>query len=659
MAMGMPGKGKGAGNVKGKLNDTIKNTMAAAKQDNWKVVCVKATNHDLAAPKGKHVRVIMQGLQWGGSLTNRESPAGGIYYHLRKRMMLNQSVVALKALTIFHHIFRDGNEKFVDYIAANQRSIFRMDFFGDPSPEAMMYTPLIRTYGAYIEQWCAMRAAVHFPPGKSKDGDSAITSRYRDAPVEELLAALPVLMDSLTSMFALELGGQIKYSPVATPAFSMIFRDLTILWVSLSEGMIHLLSLFFSLDTDKARIAVDVYKRFVSLANTARPFFEVARTINARWQVPQLGAIALDLLDSMEKYVENGPAEAEPAFSDEEVYDDEPPPEPEPEPYYEPEPEYYSEEEPEPEPEPRRMPVPPPLSSSSSSSSEVEESETESESSDDDGLLPSAPEPAPAAAPAPPKAYDPLADMLGITSGVGDQNGAANGGLYAKQNAAQGMQLQLYGAAGPGMFQRAGIEQTVDERVANVKGLMAAGGGQQQGVRSGFGVDGANMALALYGGPAAVQQQQAAMQQQQMQQQQQMYNTMAMQQQQMAAYNTMAYQSMAAGGYSPQQQQQMMMQQQQQQQMMQQQQMVRQQQMMMGGRGGGMGMGVGMGVGGGMRNGGGGPAAGVPAMQAERAPVEPASYKVQRDTKTTRVNAGDQAFGDILDQMKKTSLGNK
>lgn len=641
MPMAMPSKSKSAGNVKAKLNDTIKNTMAAAKQDNWKVVIVKATNHDLAAPKGKHVRVIMQGLQWGGSLTNRESPAGGIYYHLRKRMMLNQSVVCLKSLTIFHHIFRDGNEKFVDYVAANQRSIFRMDFFGDPSPEAMMYAPFIRTYGAYIEQWCAMRAAVRFPSGKSKDGDSTITSRYRAAAVEELLAALPVLMDSLNALFAIDMGGQIRFSPVATPAFSMIFRDLTILWVALSEGMIRLLDLFFELEQDKARIALDVYKRFVDLAGQARPFFETARSINARWQVPKLGEISLDLLDSMQKYVENGPQQ--PEFSDEEQYDDEPP-EPEPEPYYEPEPEYYSEEEP--EPEPIRMPTPPPVESSSESE-EVEESdtETESESSSEEEpeVLPSVPEIAPTPPP-PPKPFDPLADLLGIHSGVGDSSHQNGTGMYASTNPQNTMALQVYGAAGPAMFQRAGLDQTADERIANVKGMMHATTGQPN-QHKGFGVDGSNMAVALYGHPQPQNMQQM---------QQQMYNSMAMQQQhqqqqQMAAYQTMAaYQSMA--GYNPQQM--AMLQQQQQQQMMhhqqqQQQQMMRHQQMM-GGRGGLMQ------GGGGMRPSN---SVGVPAMQAEKTAVQPANYKVQRGTKPTRVNADDQAFGPLLDQMKKASIG--
>ena len=144
--------GKQKSNMQGKLKDTIKSTMAMAKQDNWKVYCVKATNHDLVAPKGKHVRVIMNGLSWGGSISNRDSPVGGVFHHLRKRMVAKEWMVVVKAQTIFHHIFRDGPQKLVSDIAQNHRSLFKMDFFSPTAPDAYAYVPFIKSYGAYIEQ---------------------------------------------------------------------------------------------------------------------------------------------------------------------------------------------------------------------------------------------------------------------------------------------------------------------------------------------------------------------------------------------------------------------------------------------------------------------------------------------------------------------------
>lgn len=620
------------GNRQGKIKDTIKNTMAAAKQDNWKVVCVKATSHDLAAPKGKHVRVIMQGLQWGGSITNRESPAGGIFYHLRKRMMQNEWVVAVKAQTIFHHIFREGNEKFVQYIASNARSVFRMEFFGDATSDGFAHAGFIKSYGKYIEQWLAMKAAVQFPAGKSREDDPANATKYQASSIEELLAALPLMMDTLDSLFSIELSGQIKFSAVATPAFSMVLRDLTLMWVALSRGMIRLLDLYFELQIPMATIALDVYKRFVDVIGKAQPFFDVARTLNVRWQSPQLSAISLDLLDSMQKYLSIGPQDPNEKnnFSDEEKY--EPEPAPEPELYYEPEPEFYSSSEDE---EPIREPTPPPSESESEPESE---SETESESSEDEPAPPPPPVmPAPPPPPPPPRKFDPLADLLGITEGVSGGVATANGAVGSNGIQQHG-QLALYTGGTPGPMQRTALEHTVEDRVANVKGMLAGASAQQQGARSGFGVEGTNMQLAIYG------QQQVPQQQQQMMaasQQQQMMAAMQ-QQQQMAAYQTMAayqsmamYQSMAgmqAGGMNPA----MMMQQQA---MAAQAQAHAQRGLMPGASYAPAPQGN----------------AAVPAMQAQAAAHAPANYRVQRAAQKTRVSDSDAAFGPLLDQMKKTS----
>ena len=56
-------------------------------------------------------------------------------------------------------------------------------------------------------------------------------------------------MDTLIKMFKIQLSNPTRYTQVAIPALSMILRDLTTLWISLSEGMICMLDLFFNLPT--------------------------------------------------------------------------------------------------------------------------------------------------------------------------------------------------------------------------------------------------------------------------------------------------------------------------------------------------------------------------------------------------------------------------
>ena len=53
--------------------------MVSVKSDNWTVVCVKTTNHEMAAPQGKHVRLLMEAID-KGSLSNRASPTGSVFH---------------------------------------------------------------------------------------------------------------------------------------------------------------------------------------------------------------------------------------------------------------------------------------------------------------------------------------------------------------------------------------------------------------------------------------------------------------------------------------------------------------------------------------------------------------------------------------------------
>ncbi|KAJ8902631.1 hypothetical protein NDN08_005951 [Rhodosorus marinus] len=246
-----------------------------------------------------------------------------------------------------------------------------------------------------------------------------------------------------------------------------------------------------------------------------------------------------------------------------------------------------------------------------SSSEEVESSSEEEEDSipevnDEAAATAAQVDPAAAAAAgAPPQTFDPMNQFLGIPT---YQSQAAQG---------QGVQPQQRAQA---------FNNTAQQRVAAVKAGMQQGGGQQwnQG-----GMD------AVYQAQMKARQQQ----QQQAQLMQQMYATQQAQQQ-MAAYQTYNAAAAAAAYQTGQ---------------------VNNMQLAVvdpnagaayrGGMGGGM-------MGGGMGGGALVPyqnqaAALIPAMEAEKVKQEASNYRVQRGTKPTRINASDQAFGPLLDQMMK------
>uniref|UniRef100_A0A7S1XGM9 ENTH domain-containing protein n=1 Tax=Compsopogon caeruleus TaxID=31354 RepID=A0A7S1XGM9_9RHOD len=549
-----------------KVTDFMKHTKAAAKADNWKVVVVKATNHDVGPPKAKHVRSIMQGLQWGGTIANRESPAGGIFYHLRKRLLEKDWIVVLKALTIYHHIFREGNEKFTAYVAANARGLFSVTGFGDSSSEGYAYSGFIRSYSQYLEQWCAMKAVINYPAGKSMDSEN-FAQRFEGDNLTLIVNQIPILMDTIVRLQSMEIGGQVRYSPVANPTMIMLLKDLTHLWGSVMTGLKSLTERFFSMDQSLAPEGLKIYQRYLEMVERSSRFFEVARQLLPRWNPPAIDSIPKGLTAKMEDYIKNGPeTELIPEeFSDEEEE------EPEPEPYYEPDPvDYYSESDPEPEPIYREETPPPPSSSEEEEEEEEEEDEEEEE------------EPAP---PPPPQPYDPLKDLLGIEGG---------------QNVAG---MQKAGMAMPGMSNLGGMMNmgrgapNMASQMGGMPGSMAGGYGQIVPYgRGGYMGPPAQQNMAMMGGMAGG------------------YG-------QIVPYG---------GGYmAPGAQQSMGM---------------------MGGYGQLVQYGGYMGQGGAPQN------MMIPAMPAERVQPLPQSYRVHRNTKPSRVNADDKAFGGLVESMKQSAL---
>ena len=226
----------------GKLQDWVEWVVATAKGDSWKIVCMKATSHDLTSSKAKHVRLIVNGLGFVGSISIKESPAGGIFYHLRKRMMMNKWVVTVKSLTIFHFIFREGNVNFVEFVANHFRSMFRMESFDDRTHRGRAHTRFIKSYGVYMVQWLTMKATIRFPPGKSSESNLVIAGCYSRASIQELLVKLPVIMDTVDALLAVRMDGTFGTTPIASPAIGMIIFDMSICWVALSAGLLRLLN---------------------------------------------------------------------------------------------------------------------------------------------------------------------------------------------------------------------------------------------------------------------------------------------------------------------------------------------------------------------------------------------------------------------------------
>mmetsp|Transcript_27548 Transcript_27548/g.107918 ORF Transcript_27548/g.107918 Transcript_27548/m.107918 type:complete len:611 (-) Transcript_27548:1594-3426(-) len=442
---------------------------ASMKGDNWKVTIVKATSKDqVGPPKAKHVRAIVDGLQKGGSFSDRSSSVGSIVYHLRKRLQEPEWLVIVKTLSVFHHIFREGNPKFVEYFSNKARDTIKLtdwNGFGQSS----LYAPFIRSYSDYLYQWCEMRAKIRFPPGRVDDDVSFATRHYSGMSSKGVFRDLPVLAETLEKLIAIKLDSAITVSPAGAPALYMIIKDVTYLWVAVTQATLSLIDKFFEMEVGPARISYGLYEQHLSLVPNVRKFFEKLNGLNLNKQLPEVGVVTNELSSSMREYIDNANAlEQDVNYSDEEL----------PEPYYEPPDDYFSESDPEPE----YRPPPRPKTPSTSSSEEEEEEEEEEEP-----IPQPIPQPIPTMVPQQ-RAFDPLVDLLGM-----------------QQMTMAGAPITQYQQP---VYQQPGFQNTGDTRVQSIKAVM--NGVQQQRVMA---AQGANVNYQALSMPAstAVQTQGAAM----------------------------------------------------------------------------------------------------------------------------------------------------
>jgi len=321
------GEGKSAGSAK--MKDGWRKMMASSRKDHWKMIVIKATSRELAAPDFKHVQVLMEGLTHGrGDIMDRNSATGAICHHLRKRLLERDWIVATKTLTIFHHILREcTDEQLVRALSSQYRSVFDMSGFQNELPDGFAYVSFVRSYGTHLTAWGVLKSRLDYPPCK--------TGVWADKPESEfgetlartepkvLVNALGIFLDFLAQMSKLELNGPIRSSQVGTAAIGLIVRDFEHTWLSTQRGFIVLVDAFFGPSPDAvaprgsaaAKKLHALYSRFIGeAAKQVAELVAKLSQVKAGWTPPateQPDEYAVrDILDAMDAHARPGAAGA-------------------------------------------------------------------------------------------------------------------------------------------------------------------------------------------------------------------------------------------------------------------------------------------------------------------------------------------------------------
>lgn len=75
-------------------------------------------------------------------------------------MLSRDCIVVVKALTVFHYIFREGIVMLAKVVVPSARPNFKLDNYSDVTRQGTMHALFIKSYAAYLEQWLVMKTTV-------------------------------------------------------------------------------------------------------------------------------------------------------------------------------------------------------------------------------------------------------------------------------------------------------------------------------------------------------------------------------------------------------------------------------------------------------------------------------------------------------------------
>uniref|UniRef100_A0A1I8IA66 ENTH domain-containing protein n=1 Tax=Macrostomum lignano TaxID=282301 RepID=A0A1I8IA66_9PLAT len=205
-------------------------------------------------------------------------------------------VVVFKSLITLHNLMNHGNERFAQYLASNNCAISSPNYSDRTTPQAAEMSRFIVRYSAYIQE-----KATALPPDGVKRGTD--DSLLRTLTVEKSIKSLEVLINQFDSLLAFEVTPKDVTNGVISAACLILYRDATRLFVVFNDGIINLLTKFFSTTSKKqCREALEIYKEIsFDLLNE---FNKVAECVGVdKSDITRLQKHPVSFLDAMETHL--------------------------------------------------------------------------------------------------------------------------------------------------------------------------------------------------------------------------------------------------------------------------------------------------------------------------------------------------------------------
>ncbi|XP_065850727.1 putative clathrin assembly protein At5g35200 [Euphorbia lathyris] len=266
------------------------------------VAIVKATNHDEALPKEKHMWTIFDSL-------SASSPRFDVAYcinALHKRISKTRNwTVALKTLVVVHRALREVDCSFHEELTHGSKGRLMLNlshFRDDSSPHAWDYSAWVRTYSLYLEERLECFSRLKYDVQKNH-------SRMKGLDTQILLEKLPSMQQLLFRLLDCKPDGIVARNSLIRYALSIVAGESVNLYVAITDGLLDLIDKYFEMERQDALRALEIYKKATSQGEKLSEFFEMCRSLEfgEKQKYMKIEQPPPSFLTAMEEYVEEAP----------------------------------------------------------------------------------------------------------------------------------------------------------------------------------------------------------------------------------------------------------------------------------------------------------------------------------------------------------------
>ncbi|EPY50706.1 ENTH/VHS domain-containing protein [Schizosaccharomyces cryophilus OY26] len=252
----------------------------------------KATKIKLAAPKSKHVELILQ--------ATFEDPdtLDTVIQDLCERMKDSSWTVVFKSLIVFHLMLKDGSPG-TTIVALSQRPrILEVVRASSLTTQGQN----IYNYSRFLSERVKQYGRLGFDYAQASDGAKKLKQLTVD---NGLMRHVEGIQSQLRRLLKCQFLVEEIDNDITVTSFRLLVGDLLVLFKAVNIGVIKLLEHYFEMSHPDAEQSLRIYKTFVRQTEDVINFLSTARSLEfvTKFPVPNIKHAPISLTASLEEYL--------------------------------------------------------------------------------------------------------------------------------------------------------------------------------------------------------------------------------------------------------------------------------------------------------------------------------------------------------------------